>query len=125
MNRSLIKNLDKKWWDAFFAEGNIRLQPLSYFKTSPDPEKRDKDEGTRGVRVQPKETVRSEFYELSLGNVAIRSVGPYKTFVHAEPGSKVDLRETLPEVYVFCVSEVRCEGHGDAAYSINDVDDFV
>src|SRR5258708_893427 len=28
MNRSLIKNLDKKWWDAFFAEGNIRLQPL-------------------------------------------------------------------------------------------------
>ena len=123
---TLYKNLtETDYLDSFRAYGRVLMRPLSHYRSITDDTKRDDLEGARGVRAHLTESVRKNASELPLpANISIAGTDPrFQPSVVFGAGSKVDIHEASPDVYVFCVSESRFADH-PAAYAIVDPNGF-
>ena len=120
----LYKNIEKKYLEAFWREGEVKLGSLRYFRKIEDPKRRDELEGLRGLRIRPQEIIRTDTGDFwTPHNVKIGTTGK-SAYIQLDPGSHVDIHEHLPDAYILSVSEVRLPGLADSAYRISNPNEF-
>ncbi|MCC6843664.1 MAG: hypothetical protein IT264_11305 [Saprospiraceae bacterium] len=119
-SKILIKTLPEGNYNKVLKQGNIFLTRIGFYRETNNPKIKDKLEGTRGHEFRAKEIIRFPNSDLpDFGNIEI--VGGY-TEIH--PGSNVNMKEILPDILVYCVSEKVQPNFGNRSFEIIDAIGF-
>jgi hypothetical protein len=103
----LFKHMESQWVRRFLETGDLRIRPLSYFRTS-EPRTQDEMEGRveRRIRAEEPITMTNDEFNQLLGRDMLRSASGGKLNVKLLPGSTTGpFRDAAEDAYVFCVSE--------------------